>query len=116
MSVRVVKGHKQIESCLHASKEKKKCQGSERGLVNIQLAAGQKKRMFVRLERAHYQINKLTAQQLKRLSGCWDVICGYSVEKEKKISDCVSDSDMALVIKQLEKVIKNVRQESDITL
>jgi hypothetical protein len=44
MSVRVVKGHTQIESCLHASKEKKKCQGSERGLVNIQLAAGQKKK------------------------------------------------------------------------
>lgn len=114
MSVRVVKGHKQIESCLHASKEKKKCQGSEMGQVNIQLAAEQKKRMFVRLERAHYQINKLTAQQLKRLSGCWDAICGYSVEKF--FSDCVSDSDMALVIKQLEKVIKNVRQESDITL
>ena len=38
------------------------------------------------------------------------------IQLKKKFSDCVSDSDMALVIKQLEKVIKNVRQESDITL
>jgi len=32
---------------------------------------------------------------------------GIQLKKEKKkISDCVSDSDMALVIKQLEKVIQ----------
>ena len=114
MSVRVVKGHKQIKSCLHASKEKKKCQGSERGQVNIQLAAERKKRMFVRLERAHYQINKLTAQQLKDCQVVEMPFVGIQWRK-KKNSDCVSDSDMALVIKQLKKVIKNVRQESDIS-